>query len=159
MQIHIIAVGKIKESFFRNGIAEYEKRLRPYAKVEVVEIPEERRPLPASAATESCAMEKEAERILTALPRDAFVFALDRTGEDWSSEELAASFSSRQISGQNRIAFVIGGDLGLAPAVLARSGMRLSLSRMTFTHPMARLVLLEQIYRAFRIVHGEPYHR
>ena len=80
-------------------------------------------------------------------------------GQSWSSEELAASFGERELSGQNQIAFVIGGDLGLSPAVLARSNLRLSLSRMTFTHPMARLLLLEQVYRAFRILRGEPYHK
>ncbi|HSQ93090.1 MAG TPA: 23S rRNA (pseudouridine(1915)-N(3))-methyltransferase RlmH [Methanoregula sp.] len=159
MQIRVIAVGKIKEPFVRDGIAEYEKRLRPYVKLEVVELPEERRPLSASPATESAAMEREGERILAAIPQGSVAIALDVQGQSWSSEELAALFRERELSGRNTIAFVIGGDLGLSPAVRARCSMRLSLSRMTFTHPLARLLLLEQVYRAFRILRGEPYHK
>ena len=159
MQIRIIAVGKIKEKFLQEGIAEYEKRLRPYAKVQVIEIPEEKRPASPSPAVESAAMEKEGKRILAALPEGSFIIALDIKGQVWSSGELAVSIGEREISGQNQLAFVIGGDLGLSPAVLARSNLRLSLSKMTFTHPMVRLILLEQIYRAFRILRGEPYHK
>jgi 23S rRNA (pseudouridine1915-N3)-methyltransferase len=159
MQVRVIAVGKIKEKFLQDGIAEYEKRLRPYVKLQVVEIPEEKRPASTSPATEAAAKEKEGERILAALAENSYVIALDVKGQSWSSEELAASFSERELSGQNQLAFVIGGDLGLAPAVLARSNLRLSLSKMTFTHPMARLLLLEQVYRAFRILRGEPYHK
>ena len=159
MQIRVIAVGKIKEQFLREGIAEYEKRLRPYAKLQVVELSEEKRPQTASPVNESVAIEKEGERILGAVAENSFVIALDVKGQSWSSEELAASFGERELSGQNQLAFVIGGDLGLSPAVLARSNLRLSLSKMTFTHPMARLLLLEQVYRAFRILRGEPYHK
>jgi 23S rRNA (pseudouridine1915-N3)-methyltransferase len=159
MQIRVVAVGKIKENFLREGIAEYEKRLRPYAKVQVIELAEERRPVSASPASEASALEKEGERILGAIPDDFFVIALDRKGPGRSSEELAASFREWELSGQNQLAFIIGGDLGLSPAVLARSSQQLSLSRMTFTHPMARLLLLEQVYRAFRIIRGEPYHK
>jgi 23S rRNA (pseudouridine1915-N3)-methyltransferase len=159
MQIRVIAVGKIKEKFLQDGIAEYDKRLRPYAKVQIIELAEEKRPASASPATEAGAMEKEGERILAAIPEGSFVIALDVKGKSWSSQDLAASLGSRELSGKNQLAFVIGGDLGLAPAVLARSDMRLSLSPMTFTHPMARLLLLEQVYRAFRILRGEPYHK
>lgn len=159
MQIRVIAVGKIKEKFLQEGIFEYEKRLRPYVKLQVVELAEEKRPQIASKAMESVAREKEAERILAALPDGYFVIALDVRGESWSSEDLAASFGERELSGQNQIAFVIGGDLGLSPAVLARSNLKLSLSQMTFTHPIARLLLLEQVYRAFRILRGDPYHK
>jgi 23S rRNA (pseudouridine1915-N3)-methyltransferase len=159
MQIRVVAVGKIKEKFLQEGIAEYEKRLRPYVKLQVIELAEEKRPQPASPATELAAMEKEGGRILAALHESSFVIALDVKGQSWSSEELAASVGEQELSGQNQIAFVIGGDLGLSPAILARSNLRLSLSRMTFTHPMARLILLEQVYRAFRILRGEPYHK
>ncbi len=159
MQIRIIAVGKIKEKYLQEGIAEYEKRLRPYAKVQIVEITEEKRPLSASPAIESAAKEKEGERILAAIPEGSFVIALDLKGQIWSSEELAASFREWELTGQNQLVFVIGGDLGLSPAVLVRSILRLSLSKMTFTHPMARLLLVEQVYRAFRILRGEPYHK
>jgi 23S rRNA (pseudouridine1915-N3)-methyltransferase len=159
MQIRVIAVGKIKEKYLQEGIAEYEKRLRPYVKLQLIELTEEKRPQPASPAIESAAMEKEGERILAAIPGGSLVIALDIKGQSWSSGELAAAFGERELSGQNQIAFVIGGDLGLSPAVLARSNLRLSLSQMTFTHPMARLILLEQVYRAFRILRGEPYHK
>jgi 23S rRNA (pseudouridine1915-N3)-methyltransferase len=159
MQIRIIAVGKIKERYLQEGIAEYEKRLRPYVKLQVVELAEEKRPGSASPAIESAAKEKEGERILAAIPDGSYVIALDVRGLSWSSEDLAGAFREWELSGQNPLAFVIGGDLGLSPAVLARSDLRLSLSRMTFTHPMARLLLIEQVYRAFRILRGEPYHK
>jgi 23S rRNA (pseudouridine1915-N3)-methyltransferase len=159
MQIRIIAVGKIKEKYLQDGIAEYEKRLRPYAKIQVNELAEEKRPLSASSAIELAAKEKEGERILAAIPDGSFIIALDIKGQNWSSEDLASSFHDWELSGQNQLAFVIGGDLGLSPAVIARSNLRLSLSKMTFTHPMARLLLIEQVYRAFRILRGEPYHK
>lgn len=159
MQIRVIAVGKIKEKFLQEGVAEYEKRLRPYAKVQVVEVPDEKRPVSASPATELAAMEKEGERILAAVPEGSFIIVMDVKGQGWSSEHLAASFGEWELAGKNQLAFVIGGDLGLSPSVLARSDLRLSLSQMTFTHPIARFLLLEQVYRAFRILRGEPYHK
>lgn len=159
MQIRIVAIGKVKERYLQEGMFEYEKRLRPYVKLLVFELAEEKRPQTASPATELAAMEKEGERILAVLPEGSLLIALDVKGQCWSSEELAASFRGWGLSGQNQLTFVIGGDLGLSPAVLARSTLRLSLSRMTFTHPLARLLLLEQIYRACRILHGEPYHK
>jgi 23S rRNA (pseudouridine1915-N3)-methyltransferase len=159
MQIRVIAVGKVKEKFLQEGIAEYQKRLRPYVKLQVVELAEEKRPQQASPATESAAMGKEGDRILAAISEGSFVIALDVKGQSWSSEELAAMFREWELAGQNQLAFVIGGDLGLSPAVYARSNLRLSLSKMTFTHPMARLLLLEQLYRACRINSGEPYHK
>ncbi len=159
MQIRVIAVGRIKEKYLQDGIAEYEKRLRPYAKVQIVEISEEKRPASATPSVERIALEKEGDRILAAIPEGSFLIALDVKGLSWSSEELAASFREWELSGQNQLAFVIGGDLGLSPAVIARSDLRLSLSKMTFTHPLVRLLLVEQVYRAFRIMRGEPYHK
>jgi 23S rRNA (pseudouridine1915-N3)-methyltransferase len=159
MQIRIIAVGKIKEPFLQDGIAEYEKRLRPYAKLQIIEVPEEKRPASATPPVERAAMAKEGERILGAVPEGSYVIALDVRGEDWSSTSLAEAFSRWELAGKNQITFIIGGDLGLAPAVLSRCSLKLSLSRMTFTHPMARFILIEQIYRAFRIIRGEPYHK
>jgi 23S rRNA (pseudouridine1915-N3)-methyltransferase len=159
MQIRVIAVGRIKEKYLQDGIAEYEKRLRPYAKVQIVEISEEKRPASATPSVERIALEKEGDRILAAISDGSFLIALDVKGFSWSSEELAASFREWELSGQNPLAFVIGGDLGLSPAVIARSDLRLSLSKMTFTHPIARLLLVEQVYRAFRIMRGEPYHK
>ncbi len=159
MQIRIIAVGKIKERYLQDGIFEYLKRLRPYANVQVVEIADEKRPASATPAIESAAMEKEGDRILAAIPEGSHIIALDVQGQNWSSEQLAASLGEWELSAKNQLAFIIGGDLGLSPAVLARSNLRLSLSKMTFTHPMARLFMLEQVYRAFRILRGEPYHK
>jgi 23S rRNA (pseudouridine1915-N3)-methyltransferase len=159
MQVRVVAIGKIKENFLREGIAEYEKRLRPYLKLQIVELAEEKRPQPASPAHELSAMEKEGERILAAVPDGMHIVALDRNGKAPSSRELAALFREWELSGRNQITFIIGGDLGLSSGVLAKSTFSLSLSKMTFTHPMARLLLLEQVYRACRINSGEPYHR
>jgi 23S rRNA (pseudouridine1915-N3)-methyltransferase len=159
MQILIIAVGKIKEKYLQDGIAEYQKRLHPYVKMNILELTEEKRPASASESVETAAKKKEGERLLAAIPPGSFVVALDAGGLSWSSEELAETFRQYEIAGKNQITFIIGGDLGLSPAVLTQSGMRLSLSKMTFTHPMARLLLVEQIYRACRINRNEPYHK
>jgi 23S rRNA (pseudouridine1915-N3)-methyltransferase len=159
MQVHIIAVGKIKDTFLRDGIAEYTKRLRPYVKLRMVELAEEKRPGPSSKATGAGARENEGERILAAVPPGALVVALAVNGVSWSSGELAAAFGEWELAGKNQVVFIIGGDLGLSPAVVSRSSLCLSLSKMTFTHPMARLILLEQVYRACRIRSGEPYHK
>jgi len=159
MHINIIAVGKIKERFLQDGIAEYGKRLRPYAKVHIVELADEKRPASAGASIEAAAIGKEGERICAAIPGGSFVIALDVRGISWSSEDLADALREWELAGKSQVAFVIGGDLGLSPAVLSRSDLHLSLSPMTFTHPMARLILLEQVYRAFRINGGEPYHK
>jgi 23S rRNA (pseudouridine1915-N3)-methyltransferase len=159
MQILIIAVGKIKEKYLQEGIAEYTKRLRPYVKLQIMEISEEKRPAITSPAIESAAKAKEGERILALIPESSYVIALDVQGQTWSSEELAGAFRQWELAGQNNLAFVIGGDLGISPAVMSGSDMRLSLSKMTFTHPMARILLLEQVYRGFRILRGEPYHK
>ena len=159
MQVHIIAVGKIKEMYLQLGISDYEKRLGPYVKLQIMEISEEKRPAITSPAIESAAKAKEGERIRAVIPERSYVIALDVQGQTWSSEELAGAFRQWELAGQNHLAFVIGGDLGLSPAVLSGSDMRLSLSKMTFTHPMARILLLEQVYRGFRILRGEPYHK
>jgi 23S rRNA (pseudouridine1915-N3)-methyltransferase len=159
MQIRIIAVGRIKEKFLQDGIAEYEKRIRPYARVQIIEIAEEKRPVSASSAIESAALEKEGERILAAIPEGFTIIALDVQGQSRSSEQLAASFREWELSGKNHLASITGGDLGLSPSTLSACNLRISLSPMTFTHPMARLLLLEQLYRVFRILRGEPYHK
>ena len=159
MQVHIIAVGKIKEKYLQLGISEYIKRLRPYVKLQIIEISEEKRPSSPSPAIESGAKEKEGERIIAAIPKGSYVIALDVQGQIWSSEELAESFRQWELSEKNHLVFVIGGDIGLSQEIIARSDLVLSLSRMTFTHPMARLLLVEQVYRVFRILRGEPYHK
>jgi len=159
MQVRIIAVGKIKERFLSDGIAEYEKRLLPYLKLSIVEIAEERRGVHTSGGQEQLAKDREGERVLAAIPDGAYVVALDVRGKEMSSEALATRMHDWQLAGTNSIAVIIGGDLGLSDAVLARATLRLSLSSMTFTHQMVRLILLEQLYRTCRINSGEPYHK
>jgi 23S rRNA (pseudouridine1915-N3)-methyltransferase len=159
MHIRIVAVGKTKERYLADGIAEYEKRLRPYVKLLVNVIADEKRPAGISAASEEQVREREGERILAAIPPGAVVVALDVQGRLLSSQDLACRFRDWEIAGKNSIVFVIGGDLGLPDAVLSRADLRLSISPMTFTHQMVRLILLEQIYRAVKMNHGEPYHK
>ncbi len=159
MQIHVIAVGRVKESYLSEGIAEYEKRLRPYAKIRIVEIADERRPARISPAQTAQLLHKEWARILESIPPEGYTIALDISGNQMSSEGLARLLHDQEIGGKGRVTFVIGGDLGLSADVLARCDERLSLSPMTFPHQMVRLILLEQVYRAFRIMRGEPYHK
>lgn len=159
MQVGIVAVGKVKDRYINEGIAEYEKRLRPYADLRIVEVRDERVPHRASAAEEVQVKAAEGERILAAVPDGAILVALDAAGETWSSEDLAARMKAWEVAGRSEVVFAIGGPLGLSPTVLSGAGVRLSLSRMTFLHTMVRLILLEQIYRAFRIMRGEPYHK
>ena len=159
MQVRIIAVGKIKERFLTEGIAEYEKRLTPYLKLAIVEVADEKRGVHSSAGHEQLIKDREGDRILAAIPEGAYVVALDVRGKEMSSEALAVRLHDWQLAGTNSIAVIIGGDLGLSGAVLSRADLRLSLSSMTFTHQMVRMIILEQIYRACRINSGEPYHK
>ena len=159
MQIQIIAVGRVKEPYLAEGIAEYGKRLRPYVKLGITGIAEEKRPLRLSPAHKEQLLDKEGACILESIPREGYTIALDVSGKQVSSEGLASLLHDQEIGGKGRVTFIIGGDLGLSGDVLARCDERLSLSQMTFTHQMVRLILLEQIYRAFRIMRGEPYHK
>lgn len=159
MQIQIIAVGKLKEKYLVQGIAEYTKRLGAYAKVQFVEVADEKAPERLSAAEEAQVKEREGERILAALKQDTYVVALAIGGAGWSSEKLAAELDRLATNGRSSIAFVIGGSLGLSDTVLARADQLLSFSAMTFPHQLVRLMLVEQVYRAFRINRGEPYHK
>jgi 23S rRNA (pseudouridine1915-N3)-methyltransferase len=159
MLIQIIAVGKIKEQFLRDGIAEYEKRLRPYCRVEIVEVQDEKLPDSLSGKKLIQALEREGDRISHALNQNSLVVALDIDGLQWTSEEFARQLAAWEIEGRNQIAFVIGGAMGLSGRLREEADIRLSLSPMTFTHQMSRLIVLEQIYRAFRICRGEPYHK
>jgi len=159
MQVHIIAVGKIKEKYLQLGILEYEKRLRPYVKLNIVEIADEKRTGHISLSDQKRIKEAEGMRILGSIPQDSFVIGIDIGGVHWSSEALAEHIRQWEIAGRNVISIIIGGDLGLSDAVIARSNIRLSLSPMTFTHQMVRLILLEQLYRAYKINHNEPYHK
>ncbi|OPY38601.1 MAG: rRNA large subunit methyltransferase [Methanoregula sp. PtaU1.Bin051] len=158
MHIQIITVGKIRERYLADGIAQYMKRFRPYVKLRILEVDDDRRPVNLSDAQLEQILAREGEKILDAIPIGAFTIALAVDGKLYSSEDLAALMKKREISG-GTVAFIIGGDLGLSRSVLERCDLRLSLSPMTFTHQMARLILLEQVYRAFRINRGEPYHK
>lgn len=160
MQIQVVCVGKLKERYWKDAITEYVKRLGAYAKVDVREVADERAPDSASPAEEEQIRDREGERILVALRQDAHVVALAIDGDMWTSEQLAAFIEKRAVyGGGGSLAFVIGGSLGLSAAVLARADMRLSFGRMTYPHQLMRVVLLEQVYRAFKIVRGEPYHK
>ncbi|GIN63304.1 ribosomal RNA large subunit methyltransferase H [Robertmurraya siralis] len=159
MNISIITVGKLKEKYLKQGIDEYLKRMSAYAKVEIIEVADEKAPEVLSASEMLQVKEKEGERILAKLHPDTYVIALAIEGKQKSSEELADTLDKLATYGKSKIAFVIGGSLGLSQQVLQRSDEKLSFSKMTFPHQLMRLVLVEQIYRAFRINRGEPYHK
>ena len=159
MNISIIAVGKLKEKYLKTGIDEYLKRLSSYAKVEILEIPDEKAPEELSAAEMEQVKQKEGEKLLAKLSQDTYVIALAIDGKMKSSEELADTLDKLATYGKSKIAFVIGGSLGLSNEVLKRADEKLSFSKMTFPHQLMRLILLEQIYRAFRINRNEPYHK
>ena len=159
MKITCVVVGKIKEKYFTDAIKEYSKRLSRYCKLEIVELADEKTPDGASEAEEAAIREKEGERILKALKDDAYVIALAIEGKMLDSVELSKKIESLGIGGTSHIAFVIGGSLGLAPAVMKRADYALSFSRMTFPHQLMRVVLLEQLYRSYRIMKHEPYHK
>jgi 23S rRNA (pseudouridine1915-N3)-methyltransferase len=154
MQLHVLAVGRLKERWWQEAAAEYLERSRPYATLRVTEVPD--RDLAQGVER---ALEKEGEDILAVIPERAWVIALDRAGRERSSEDLAADLSDLGLRGRPIVAFVIGGSGGLSPQVLARADARLSLGAITLPHQLARVVLLEQLYRAFKIQRNEPYHR
>lgn len=159
MRIQIICVGKLKEKYLVQGTAEYLKRLGSYAKVIVEEVPDEKAPEVLSEAEMVQVKEREGERILGKISADTHVVALAIDGKEKSSEQFAAGIDELMTYGKSKIAFVIGGSLGLSDAVLTRADEKISFGRMTLPHQLMRLVLLEQVYRAFRIMRGEPYHK
>lgn len=159
MKITLLTVGKIKEKYFTDAIAEYAKRLSRYCKLEIVEVADEKTPDGASEALEAQIKEKEGERILAKVPDSAYVVALAIEGKQLDSEELAKKMEQWNVSGVSHMVFIIGGSLGLAPKVLNRADFKLSFSKMTFPHQLMRVVLLEQVYRSFRIRNNEPYHK
>ena len=158
MKITVVCVGKLKEKYLREGIAEYEKRLRPYADVRMIEIPEERMKEKPSAAEKAETIRREGERLLAQVPQDAYLIVLDVGGAELSSEEFSAKIDTLTVGGRSHIAFLIGGSFGLADEVRRRADLRLSFSHFTLPHQIIRLFLVEQIYRAFKISRGEPYH-
>ncbi|WML36359.1 23S rRNA (pseudouridine(1915)-N(3))-methyltransferase RlmH [Clostridium sp. OS1-26] len=159
MNISIICVGKLKEKYLKQAIDEYSKRLSRYCKLEILEVPDEKTPDNASEKEELLIKEKEGLNILKHVRDNMFVITLDLKGKMLSSEELAGFIKESGIKGNSNIAFVIGGSLGLSKAVLDRADFSLCFSKMTFPHQLMRVILLEQIYRGFRIINGEPYHK
>lgn len=159
MKIKLVTVGKLKEKYLIQGINEYLKRLNSYAKMEIIEVPDEKAPEKLSDAEMLQVKEKEGQRILGKINDNEYVFVLAINGKQLSSEEFSKEIEQLGISGKSNLTFVIGGSLGLSDSVLQRSNQQISFSRLTYPHQLMRLVLVEQIYRGFRIMKGEPYHK
>lgn len=159
MKITVIAVGKIKEKYFEEAVKEYSKRLSRYCRLEIIQVSDEKTPDGAGAALEQQIKEKEGQRILEKIPTDAYVIALAIEGKMLDSLSLSQKLEELGVRGTSHIAFIIGGSLGLSSQVLSRADFKLSFSPMTFPHQLMRVVLLEQIYRSYRIIHHEPYHK
>lgn len=159
MKITILCVGKIKEKFYREAVAEYGKRLSRYCKLEIVEVADEKTPDGASELAEEQIRAKEAERMERHLRDGAFVCALAIDGKQLNSVELSEKIERLGTGGTSHIIFIIGGSLGIVDSLLARADLRLSFSRMTFPHQLMRVILMEQVYRAYRIMNHEPYHK
>ena len=159
MKITIIAVGKIKEKFYRDAVAEYSKRLGKYCRLEIIEAEDEKTPDKAGEALENQIKEREALRILKYVREDAYVVALEIQGRKMDSVAFAEKLEKLATYGTSHIQFIIGGSLGLHGKILQRADERISFSDMTFPHQLARILLVEQIYRGYRIIYGEPYHK
>ena len=159
MKITIIAVGKVKEKFYRDALAEYGKRLGKYCRLEVVEVEDEKTPDKAGEALELQIKEKEAQRILEYVKEDAYLITLEIEGRKMDSVSFAKKLEKLATYGTSHIQFVIGGSLGLHDMVSARADEKISFSDMTFPHQLMRILLEEQIYRGYRIICGEPYHK
>ena len=159
MNIAIISVGKLKEKYLKMGIEEYTKRLGSYAKIDLVEVADEKAPENLSDADMEIVKKKESDRILGKISADVYVIALAIEGKMKTSEQLADDIESLMTYGRSKVAFVIGGSLGLHEEVMKRADEKLSFSKMTLPHQLMKLVLVEQVYRAFRIIKNEPYHK
>lgn len=159
MRISIVCVGKIKEKFYRDAIDEYAKRLSRYCKLEILEVPDEKTPDNASEAEEAQIKKKESERILSKIKEDAYVITLEILGKKMDSLSFGQVLEKAALSGKSHIQFVIGGSLGLHETVSKRADLKISFSDMTFPHQLMRVILCEQIYRGYRIINGEPYHK
>lgn len=159
MKISIICVGKVKEKFYRDAIDEFSKRLGRYCKLEIIEVADEKTTEDASDTEISIVKEKEGNRLLKYIKEDAYVVCLCIDGKQLDSEELSEKIEKLGVQGTSHICFVIGGSLGLSDEVVKKADYKLSFSKMTFPHQLMRVILLEQIYRAYRIMHNEPYHK
>lgn len=159
MRITVITVGKIKEKYLRDAIVEYSKRLSKYCKLEILEVADEKIPENAGENLENQIRDKEGNRILKYVKEDAYVITLEILGKQLTSEELSSKIENLGVQGVSHIVFIIGGSIGLGKDVMKRSDYALSFSKMTFPHQLMRVILLEQIYRSYRIMNGEPYHK
>ena len=159
MRISIICVGKIKEKYLKLGIDEFKKRLSKYCKLDIIELDDEKAPEYLSDKEMLMIKEKEGKKILSKIKDNSYVIALAIDGKNLSSEELADTINNLGVRGNSHIVFIIGGSLGLSDEILSRANYKLSFSKMTFPHQLMRLILLEQVYRAYRINSGEPYHK
>jgi 23S rRNA (pseudouridine1915-N3)-methyltransferase len=159
MKISIIAVGKIKENYLKDAVAEYVKRISSFADVRIIEIPDEKCPQNLSEAEKKIVLKKEGEKISAQIPQNSFVYALAIDGKKISSKNLSEKIQSNMTGGFSNITFIIGGSLGLCGEILRNCDFCLSFSDMTFPHQIMRFILLEQIYRCFKIINNEPYHK
>lgn len=159
MKVSIIAVGKLKEKYLRMGVEEYVKRLSRYCKLEIIEVPDEKVPDNMSQAEEDNVKNREGQKILSNIKNNTYVIALAIEGKQYSSEEMSGKIEKLGLQGKSHITFIIGGSIGLSKEVLERADEPISFSKMTFPHQLMRLVLLEQGYRWFKIMKGEPYHK
>lgn len=159
MNITIIAVGKLKEKYIKDAVGEYSKRLSRYCKLNIVEVQYEKTPDNASESEENIIKEKEGRRILKYINDNMYLVALDLKGSMMISEQFSKFIGNLALSGKSHIAFIIGGSLGISSEILKRAHYKLCFSKMTFPHQLFRIMLLEQIYRGFRIMKGEPYHK
>ncbi|QUW20612.1 23S rRNA (pseudouridine(1915)-N(3))-methyltransferase RlmH [Sporosarcina sp. Marseille-Q4063] len=159
MNITIATVGKVRDKYMKMGIEEFSKRLKPYAKISIIEVADEKAPENLSDADMEIVKKKEAERLLAKIGENDYVIALAIEGKMKTSEELAAGLESLATYGRSKVSFVIGGSLGLHESIYKRSDELLSFSKMTFPHQLMKLILMEQVYRAFKIMKNEPYHK
>lgn len=159
MKITVLTVGKLKEKFFTEAVVEYSKRLSKYCKLEILEVSDEKTPDKASAAEEVQIKEREGTRLLKQIPETAYVLALAINGTQMDSVAFSKKIENLGMMGKSHLIFLIGGSLGLSDFVLQRADEKISFSKMTFPHQLMRVILLEQIYRGYRIMKGEPYHK
>ena len=159
MKIKIVTVGKLKEKYLKDGIAEYTKRISRFAKLEMIELADEKTPDKASELENQKILETEGARILSKVGERDFVVVLAIEGKTFSSEDFSKQLEQASIKGYSTLTFIIGGSLGLAPVVKNRANLSVSFGRLTLPHQLMRLVLIEQIYRAFTIQQGSPYHK
>lgn len=159
MNITFVTVGKMKEKFFRDAVAEYQKRLSKYCKLDIIEVPDEKTPDKVSGLLEDQIKQREAQRILKNIKENAYCIALTIDGRKRDSVNLAEHIEQLGLCGKSNLVFVIGGSLGLHDSVIERADEKLSFSDMTFPHQLMRVILIEQIYRCYRIINGEPYHK